>query len=386
MTLVGRVCKRGLWDESVPGILFDEEGVSNYAHLFDKLCDAYPRGKKGKEDWEKIVAQIRKKGNGKKYDCIIGVSGGTDSSYLLHLVKEVYKLKPLAVTFDNGWSSEIAVRNIKKVTNQLRIDLETYVVDYEEMKDIHKAYMRASLPWIDKPTDFAIKNILYQTANQERIKFIFVGHDFRSEGTQPNEWTHGDSRQLNFIVKNFGTTEINSLPYLNYFYQTYLMIFKDIKIIKPYYYLNYSKRDAQNFLINNYDWNYYGGHHHENIFTKFAITYWLLRKFNIDKRKITLSAQVLSEEITRYDALNLIGKPPYDPEDMERDKEYIIKKLGLNNSEFEHIWHSKNKKVYDYPSYLNFFSQYAIFFKPIIKMIYKQTPTFLFQMENRKMK
>ncbi|MBU0764995.1 MAG: adenine nucleotide alpha hydrolase, partial [Bacteroidetes bacterium] len=152
-----RVCTRGVWDSTVPGVIFDENGESNYSKMFDAMAKAYPRGEKGKKEWENIVNEIKRKGKNKKYDCVIGVSGGTDSSYLLHLARAEYGLRPLAVNLDNGWNSDISVKNIKKVTSKLNIDLETYVIDYEEMKDILRSYMKASLPWIDSPTDMAIK-------------------------------------------------------------------------------------------------------------------------------------------------------------------------------------------------------------------------------------
>ena len=170
---------------------------------------------------------------------------------------------------------------------------------------------------------------------------------------------------------------------MNYYYQVYLSLIKGIKFIKPFYYLDYSKKTAQDFLINNYDWEYYGGHHHENIFTKFAIAYWLVNKHKIDKRKITLSAQILSGEISRSEALEKIKQPPYDPDQMERDKEYVIKKLGLTPNEFESIWTASNKSIYDYPSYLGTVKKYSLFLKPLIKLVYHQPPSFLYQLEER---
>ena len=209
MPLQGKVCSRGVWDESVPGIVFDEQGVSNYAHLFDKLVEAYPRGETGKQEWARLLEMIKAKGKGKRYDCIIGVSGGTDSSYLLHLAKE-QGLRPLAVNLDNGWSSDIAVKNIKKMCTALNIDLETYVIDYEEIKDLLRSYMLAGLPWIDTPTDLAIKAILYKIAAREGIRYVLRGNDFRSEGSQPYEWTYGDGRQLKAINQKFGRVKLKT--------------------------------------------------------------------------------------------------------------------------------------------------------------------------------
>ena len=195
MPLKGKYCARGLWDETVPGITFDESGVSNYAKLYDRLVKEFPRGTKGIEDWSKLVSSIKNSGKNKAYDCIIGISGGTDSSYLLHLAKNE-GLRPLAVNLDNGWSSDIAVKNIKTMTDALQIDLETYVIDYEEIKDLLRSYILAELPWIDTPTDLAIKSVLYKIAAREKIKYVMRGNDFRSEGSQPNEWTYGDGKQL----------------------------------------------------------------------------------------------------------------------------------------------------------------------------------------------
>ncbi|MEI7473904.1 MAG: 7-cyano-7-deazaguanine synthase [bacterium] len=198
-----KICTRSVFDETVPGITFNEKGEANFCNIHDKLTAAYPRGEEGKQEWLNLVNKIKTKGKNKKYDCIIGVSGGTDSCYLLHLAKE-YGLKPLAVNLDNGWNSEIAVENIKKVISKLDIDLETYVIDYEEIKDILHSYMKASLPWIDTPTDLAITSILYKIANSEGLKHILVGNDFRTEGKQPIEWTYGDTKQLKIIQKLFG--------------------------------------------------------------------------------------------------------------------------------------------------------------------------------------
>jgi len=305
-----RICTRGIWDTTVPGITFDENGVSNYAKMFDKLCEAYPRGEKGKLYWENVIDKIKETGKGKKYDCIIGVSGGTDSSYLLHIAKKEYGLRPLAVNLDNGWNSEIAVQNIKKVTNALDIDLETYVIDYEEVKSVLRAYMKAGLPWIDGPTDHAIKSVLFSIAEREGIKYVLSGSDFRSEGKQPSEWTYTDAKQMLHVIKKFEGLRLKSFPYQKITGLINSTVLKRIKAYRPFNSIDYQKKIAQDFLIKDYGWEYYGGHHHENVFTKFAISYWMPRKFGIDKRLITLSAQVLSGEISREDALEEMKHPP----------------------------------------------------------------------------
>ncbi|MDD5570379.1 MAG: N-acetyl sugar amidotransferase [Bacteroidales bacterium] len=378
-------CTKGIWDITIPGISFDSEGASNYSKMFENMIEKYPRGKKGLDDFENIVSSIKEKGKNKQYDCIIGVSGGTDSSYLMYVAKKKYGLRPLAVTFDNGWSSDISVENIKRVTNALEIDLETYVVDYEEMKDILKSYMKASLPWIDCPTDLAIKSTLYRIADKFGVKYVLIGHDFRSEGAQPHEWSYGDSKQLEYIQNKFGTKKIKSFPNMSFIEQIIKGYVKKIKMVYPFFYLEYQKKEAQKFLIENYGWQYYGGHHHENIFTKFAIAYWQKKKHNIDKRIITLSAQVMSGEITRENALEQIMQPPYNPEQMEEDKLYTIKKLGLTVDEFEKIWKSPNKLLYDYPSHYSTLVKIAKIIKPLMKLVMPQLPSFFFQIEARKL-
>lgn len=378
-----KICSRGVWDESVPGIVFDENGVSNYAELFDKLAQHYPRGEEGKQLWLAFVDKIKKAGKNKRYDCIIGVSGGTDSSYLLHLARE-YNLKPLAVNLDNGWNSDIAVKNIKKMTNKLGIDLETYVIDYEEIKDLLRSYIFAGIPWIDLPTDLAIKAVLYKIAARENIKFVIRGNDFRSEGSQPNEWTYGDGRQLNYIHKQFGKVRLKTFPNYTLTSLVYFGIVKKIKSIYPFYYLDYNKNQAQQFLKENYDWEYYGGHHYENQFTKFAISYWLFEKFGIDKRKITLSAQVLSSEITRDEALKMIQTPPFDKIALEQTLEFVLKKLDLTRAEFATILSSPNKSYHDYPSYSFIFNNMSGLYKHFLKFIFIHKPQSLFQDEMRR--
>lgn len=247
-----QVCTRGVWDTTVPGIMFDENGVSNYSKIHDQLVAKYPRGEKGLQDWKIIVQQIKENGKGKKYDCVIGISGGTDSSYLLHLACG-YVLRALAVNLDNGWNSKISVENIKKLTSKLNIDLETYAVDPDEMNDILLSYMKAALPWVDGPSDQAIKSILYKTAYRKGIKYILSGGDFKSEGKQPSEWTYSDVRQLKYIQNKFGHHKFKTFPYLTIKEIVYLSYIKGIIVISPYNYLDYQKKTAQAFLTKEYD-------------------------------------------------------------------------------------------------------------------------------------
>ncbi len=376
-------CKLGIWNETLPGFSLDNEGVSNYAKIQQALMRDYPLGNEGLDSWNAIVKTIQKQGEGKSYDCIIGVSGGTDSSYLLHLAKE-WGLRPLAVNLDNGWNSDIAVRNIQDMTRALNIDLETYVVDYEEIKDILKSYLLAGLPWLDNPTDQAIKAVLYRYARAEGIKTILIGTDFRSEGKQPSEWTYGDYKQLSYVHGSFGKVKRKTYPgntFIMTFWSAYV---KKIRLISPFNYLPYDKQSAQEFLERNYNWKYYGEHHHENLFTKWVISYWMYEKFNIDKRIITYSAQVLNGKLSRAEALKIVAQKPYKPQQIEKDTEYVLKKLGLTREEYLNAWNMAAKSFKDYPSYYKTIRKYSGFIKLVAKYVLKTKPKLFYELENRK--
>lgn len=382
MAFIGRICKEGLWDESIPGIKFDKNGISNYAKIQKSLMADFPINESGKFKWENLLKSIKQSGTNKKYDCIIGVSGGTDSSYLLHLAKE-NNLKPLAVHLDNGFNSEVAVNNIYKLTSKLNIDLKTHVVNYDEMKDILRAYMRAGLPWIDNPTDQAIFNLLYKIAKKEKIKYILIGDDFRSEGKQPTEWTYSDQKQLKFIHKKYGSIKLKTYPLLSFYGKYWLSLVKKIRLVSPYYYLEYNKKDAQKLLIEKYQWQYYGEHHHENLFTKWAISYWMFEKFGMDKRKITYSAQVLNQKIHRDDAINIINNKPYDPLRIDDEINYVLKKLDLTKEEFSTIWDAPNRNFKDYPSNYKTIVKYAKLLEPILGLVLATKPKMFYEMKER---
>jgi N-acetyl sugar amidotransferase len=376
-------CTIGLWDTSIPGIAFSEEGISNYARIQLSMMKDFPLGDLGKKRWLKIADKIKDQGKGKRYDCVIGVSGGTDSSYLLHISKE-YGLSPLAVNLDNGWNSDIAVKNIKKVTSALGIDLETYVIDYEEIKDLLRAFMRAQLSWIDIPTDLAIQSILYKIATREKIKYILIGNDFRSEGKQPTEWTYGDQRLLRHVHHKFGEVRLKTFPLLSLTSLIYLGYIRGIKMLPPFNYLDYDKPNAREYLIRKYGWEYYGEHHHENLFTKWAIGYWGYEKMGVDKRIITYSAQILNGKIDRDTALEIILNPPYNRNTIKQETDYVLKKLGISDSEFKTIWSSPAKSFNDYPSYYPILKRFARFILPFVKRIIPLKPKIFYEMEGRK--
>jgi len=374
-----RVCTKGVWDTSVPGITFDDNGVSNYAHFLQSLFDKYPRGEQGLEDWNIILSDIKRKGEKKKYDCIIGVSGGTDSCYMLHMAKE-WGLRPLAINVDNGFNSKISVENIRKVTKKLNIDFKTYIIDYDLVKKTLTSYMKASLPWIDVPTDIAIISALYMYAKKYGVKYILNGRDFRSEGKQPFIWTASDATQMKYLVKKYMHASIKGYPHYSRIQYLALSTVYGIQRVHPFNYIDYDKPTAREFLINEYGWEYYGEHHHENSFTKFAIAYWLYEKFGIDKRIITYSSQVLSGSITRNDALAILKNKPYDKNTIDSEIHYILKKLSISQSDFDKMMKSPNKYVFDYPSDMEFFIRHPKSSMWIAKHLFHYEPLFLKQM------
>ena len=372
----------GLWDSTIPGIQFDENGVSNYAVLQKKLTNDFPRGSQGKAAWENLVSTIKKDGEKREYDCILGLSGGTDSSFLAHFAVQS-GLNVLAVNVDNGFNSHVSLKNIKKITEKLNIDLYTYVVNYEEMKDLLRCYMMGGLPWVDYPSDKAIKSSLFRIANKMNIKYVISGTDFRTEGMQPKEWSYSDSKQLKYLHNKYGQNKLKSYPNLGSVMLAYYSRIKGIKKVLPFNYIEYNKTEAQKYLQHEYDWEYYGGHHHENSFTKYSIAHWLPNKFGIDKRKITLSAQIIGGEITRDEAISKLALPPISFKEISVLENYVIKKLDLSKSIYKTIWNEPNKYYYDYPN------DYEIIvrFKPLIEKLFSKTftsrPKSFYQIEMR---
>jgi N-acetyl sugar amidotransferase len=343
-----RICTRSILDTTVPGITFDENGVSHYCKIYDEMAKLYPEGEKAKEQLAEVIKKIKEKGRGKKYDCIIGVSGGTDSSYTMLKVIEA-GLRPLAVHLDNGWNSDIAVKNIKKACSILGIDLYTYVIDWEEFKDLQISFLKASTPDAEIPTDVAIHATLVKIAAKEGVKFVLNGHSFRTEFIMPKGWTYMDGKYIKSVQKMFGKKKLKSFPNFTVTDVLYYNFIKGIKVIPFLNYYDYTKEEAKKILIEKLDWQYYGGHHHENTYTKFYQSYLLPVKFGIDKRKTALSASVLSGKMTREEALNAIEADKHFVDQETID--YVISKLGLTQAEFDAIMKLPVKSFQDYPTY-----------------------------------
>jgi N-acetyl sugar amidotransferase len=343
-----KICSRCISDTTIPGIRFDQTGVCNFCSNHDRLEKQFPLNEIGKKSPETLLDKIKSAGKNKEYDCIVGVSGGRDSTYTLYLSKKL-GLRPLAVHFDNGWNSEIAVTNIKNATSKLGIDLHTVVADWEEFKDLQRSFLKASVSDAEVPTDYVIISALFQTAAKIGLRYILNGHSFRTEGIAPIGWTYMDGRYIQSIHKRFGKTKITSFPILSLTKLVYYTLLKGLKYIPLLQYFDYRQKEVGKILEQELGWKYYGGHHHESIYTHFFQSYLLPTKFSIDKRKLEYSALIRSGQMTRNAALKELAENPY-PYDQEI-VDYTISKLGLTAEEFREIQSAKCKKFSDYPTY-----------------------------------
>jgi len=345
-----RVCSRCISDSGIPGIKFDDNGVCNYCYTHNELDKQFPLDEIGQQMLNRLIEKIEENGSGKEYNCIVGVSGGRDSTYTLYQAKKL-GLRTLAVHFDNGWNSEIAVDNIKKVTEALGVDLHTVVVDWEEFKDLQKAFLKASVSDAEVPTDYVIISVLFQTADEMGIKYVLNGHSFRTEGIAPLGWTYMDGRYIKSVQKRYGKIKLTSFPIISLSKLVYYTLIKGIKYVPLLQYFDYRQKEAGEIISKEVGWKYYGGHHHESIYTHFFQSYLLPTKFNIDKRKLEYSALIRSGQMERDAAMKEIEENPY-PYDKEI-VEYTIAKLGFTDEEFQEILNARQRTFREYPSYYN---------------------------------
>lgn len=349
-----QVCNNCVMDTSDPDISFDSFGKCNRCTDAEIILNkGWIRGEEGRNKLESVSKEIKAFGDGKEFDCIIGVSGGIDSSYLVYVAVELMKLRPLIVHVDAGWNSEAAVANIEKVVKKYNLELHTYVVNWSEMQDLQLAYLKSSLANQDVPQDHAFFAKLYEFAVKNGIKYVITGSNLTSESILPRAWGYdaNDSIQLKYIHKKFGKSKLKSYPVMSFLqHRIYWRYFKKMKVIKPLNFIDYDKNAAMEFLKEKFDWKYYGGKHHESKWTKFFQAYYLVKKFGYDKRKAHLSSLIVSNQITRESALKELAEPLYNPQELEEDKHFISKKLGVSLEEFESLLKLDNRDYTDYPN------------------------------------
>lgn len=345
-----RICTCCVMDTSDAQIAFDAQGVCDHCRGFQR--DVKPNwhpDERGKQLFREMVEKIRQDGKGKPFDCIIGMSGGLDSSYLLHLAVSEFGLRPLVFHVDGGWNTDIAVNNIQVLVDKLGLDLYTEVINWEEMRDFQLAFFKSGVPHLDIPQDHAFIATLYHFANKHNIKYILNGGNFATECVRnPLEWLyHGtDMAQIRDIQKRFGTRTLRTYPFSSIlFHKLYLPYVRGVRVVKPLNWLHYTKEIAIKTLSEHYGWRPYPQKHFESRFTKFFEGYWLPTRFGYDTRRVQYSSLILTEQMTRDEALERLKKPAADPETIDEEFEYIATKLGISVEELRH-YHSMPKKTY----------------------------------------
>jgi len=347
------ICVRCVMDTSDPAITFDSAGVCCYCRKWEheERLTWHPNAE-GERIWQGWVQQMKAEGKGKEYDCIIGISGGADSAYLAWKLRDS-GLRMLAVHVDGGWNSEISVANIEMLCKSLQLDLFTYVVDWDEMRDLQLAFFRSGVANQDVPQDHAFFSQLYRQANRLRIRYFLSGGNLATECILPRAWGYNamDRRHLRGIHRRFGTRPLRTFPTIGFLslYVTNPFI-RRFRVLRPLNWMKYIKKEAKLELSVGLGWKDYGDKHHESRFTKFFQSWYLPVKFGFDKRKAHLSSMINSEQITREEALAELSKAPFDATTLNEDKRFLAKKLGISLDEFGRILAQPVRTWQDYPS------------------------------------
>ncbi len=358
-----RLCTRCVYTDETPGISFDDKGMCNYCHLHNEMDRQYPTGEVGKQKLAEMAAVMREAGRGKPYDCILGVSGGCDSSFLAYQLVEM-GLRPLAVHFDNTWNSPIATGNIYSVLDKLDIDLETLVVDNHEYDDIYRSFMLAGVPDIESPTDIGFMATLYRAAEKHGISHIVEGHSFRTEGVSPLGWLYMDGRYIRSVHEQFGTLPMKTYPNMPLGKFLKWSVVKQLKRHRPIYYMDYDKEATKAFLARELGWQWYGGHHLENRFTSFYHTYFMPKRWDVDMRRLGFGAAARTGAMAHSEAVALMEDEPHtDPEVLVMVK----KRLGFTDDEFDAVMNLPKRRYTEFPTSKRTFER----LKPLFWALYK---------------
>ena len=359
-----KICSKTVMDTTDLNITFNKNGESNYyTNYIKNIAPIWKNDDSKFKTLIKISEKIKFEGKNEEFDCIIGVSGGVDSSYLVYLAKEVLGLRPLVFHVDGGWNSQLAVSNIEKIIDKLDLDLHTDVIYWPEMRDLQLSFFKAQVPHLDTPQDHAFFSSMYNYAAKYNIKYILNGGNFSTECVrEPLEWHYhaSDLKHIKNIHSKFGNMKLDKFPTADIFkYKIYYRFFKNMKVIQPLNYIKYIKSDAINFLEKRFNWEQYSHKHYESRFTKFYEGYWLINKFGYDKRKAHFSSLILTNQMSRDEALEKLSKPPFI-EEIEDDFEYIANKLEISIEDLRSLMKGKNKSFKDYKSnyfLINFFTK-----------------------------
>ncbi len=346
-----RECRRCIMNSAAdPDIEIDSEGICNHCRRYEDLLPIRViKGAEGEAALARIVEAIKARGRGREYDCLIGVSGGVDSTYVAYLTKKL-GLRPLAVHLDNGWNSELAVKNIERTMESLEIDLYTEVLDWEEFRDLQLSFLKASTTDMEIPTDHAILAVLWRQAAKHDIKYIISGMNFATESTFVKSWVYGhwDWPYIKDVQRRFSKRKLKTFPHFSYPYLFYIHVLRAIRSVSILNYVDYDKPAVMKILEEELGWQYYGGKHYESVYTRFMQGYILPEKFGVDKRYGHLSDVVRSGKMTREEALEEIGKPAYPPELFAKDYAFVLKKFGMSDNQFKSIMGEAVKSYRDY--------------------------------------
>ena len=365
-----QICSNCVMDTTDSKITFDENGVCDHCNDYYKnVLPSWHPDEKGWKLLEPIIEKIKRQGRGKDFECIIGLSGGIDSSYMLHIAVKEFGLRPLVFHTDGGWNSELAVHNILVLVEQLGLDLYTEVINWEEMRDFQLALLKSGVPHIDIPQDHAFIATLYNFAEKYKIKYILNGGNISTECVRnPMEWIYygTDMIHLHDIMEQFSTIKMESYPFSSILrHKFYLRYIRRVKVIKPLNYVPYIKSDALKLLQKEYGWKPYPQKHFESRFTKFYEGYWLPERFGFDTRKVQYSSLILTRQMTREDALEKLKNPAYDPNTIEDEFKYIATKLQITTEELRGYFNMPKKFYWDYKNQVSLFSMGAKALKAI---------------------
>lgn len=354
-----QICTKTIFDTTDSNIKFDKNGVSDYYHNFKNIIEPnWHTDQRGYAELMKNAKKIKKLSQGKDFDCIIGLSGGLDSSYLAYIAVEIMGLRPLLYHVDGGWNTDKAVGNIEKIVNGLGRDLYTDVINWEEMKDLQLSFLRSQIPDQDLPQDYAFFSSLYKFAKKNKIKYVLTGSNFSTECCrEPSEWGAYpgiDKTLAKDIHKKFGKKPLKTFPLIDILvYKIYYQYFLGMKVFKPLNLVPYIKKDAETLLKEKFGWEPFQHKHHESRFTRFLEDYWLPRKFGYDRRKAHFSSLILTGQMSREEALNRISKPELSEEFLRQEFKYIAEKLDISVSQLQEIFDGENKTFNEYNSKIN---------------------------------